>query len=136
AHTDIPSSISDILRPWTLSGRRRRRSKPAAPTTEPASYEWNSSHQVGFQKRPEESLMLTGDEYLVEVNATVQYRVVRPSEYLFAVTDAEGLLRHAVETALREAVGSAPLEAVLTGGRARLEEEIQTRAQATLTHDP
>jgi HflK protein len=110
------------------------KSKIQNPIEEPASYEWNTRHQAGFQKRQEESLMLTGDEYLVEVNATVQYRVSRPSDFLFAVASPEELLRHAAETAIRDAVGREPLEAVLTGGRARLETEIQASAQANVEH--
>jgi hypothetical protein len=46
---------------------------------EPAAYEWNVQHRSGrFQSRPEESLMLTGDQNMIELNATVHYEVDHP----------------------------------------------------------
>ena len=46
------------------------------PDTEPAAYEWNVQHRSGrFQRKPEESLMLTGDQNMIELNATVHYRL-------------------------------------------------------------
>ncbi|HKC85041.1 MAG TPA: heavy metal translocating P-type ATPase, partial [Blastocatellia bacterium] len=43
-------------------------------TGEPPAYEWNLQHRSGrYERRPDEALMLTGDENLIEVNAVVQY---------------------------------------------------------------
>ena len=53
------------------------RTNAAAPDAEPAAYEWNVQHRSGrFQRKPEESLMLTGDQNMIELNATVHYDLV------------------------------------------------------------
>src|SRR5262249_13954914 len=65
------------------------RSNAASASAEPAAYEWNVQHRAGrFQRLPEESLMLTGDQNLIELNATVHYDLPRPDDFLFR--QAEG----------------------------------------------
>ena len=51
---------------------------------EPAAYEWNVQHRTGrFQSIPEESLMLSGDQNMLELNATVHYIPQQPDDFLF-----------------------------------------------------
>jgi Cu+-exporting ATPase len=94
------------------------------PQADPLPLEWNTRHTGSVRRVAEEALLLTGDEYMVDANLTIQYRVRDAAQFLFRGADAEGLLRQAAETALRRAAGRAPLEALLTTGRAALEEEI------------
>ncbi len=60
-----------------------------AGAVEPAAYEWNTRHDTG-RYRPvlDESLMLTGDENLVEVYGVAHYSVADPAAYLLAARDA------------------------------------------------
>ncbi|MGA2735818.1 MAG: FtsH protease activity modulator HflK [Bryobacteraceae bacterium] len=96
---------------------------------EPAAYEWNVQHRSGrFQRRPEESLMLTGDQNMIEVNAVVHYQMSRPDDFLFGQLDAETTVRTAAESALQTTVSTAPLDDVLTSGR----QEIESRVMAAL----
>jgi len=45
------------------------RSNSTAPESEPAAYEWNVQHRSGrFQRKPEEALMLTGDQNIIEIS--------------------------------------------------------------------
>ena len=70
------------------------RSIAAKPDSEPAAYEWNVQHRSGrFQRRPEESLMLAGDQNMIEVNAVVHYRLAQPDEFLFRQLDGESTVR-------------------------------------------
>ncbi len=104
----------------------------AAPT-EPLAYEWNLQHRSGrYEKRPDEALMLTGDENLIEVNAVVQYAVGAPDDYLFATTDPANLVSVAAEAALRALIGQTPLDAVLTTGRSAIEGQARDLAQRKL----
>ena len=59
--------------------------------------------------------MLTEDENLVEFNYKVQYRVADPQDFLFKVRSPESTVRDAAESALRESVGTNPLDAILEG---------------------
>jgi membrane protease subunit HflK len=90
--------------------------------------------EVGFRSAPryrlvpQESLMLTGDENIVDAQAIVQYRVKSPGDYLFRVADPDQALRDATEVGLRSVIGRTTIEEVLTVGRV----EIQDRTRAFL----
>jgi len=76
-----------------------------------------------IQPIPRESLMLTGDENIVDAQIIVQYRIRDPIQYLFRIRDAIGTLRAATEVALRSRVGNTIIDEVLTVGRVRVQEE-------------
>jgi len=77
----------------------------------------------------DESLMLTGDLNLADVEWVVQYRIDNPYNYLFKVRNPEVTLRDISEAAMRQIVGDRTVNEVLTVGRAeissRLEELVQ-----------
>ena len=95
----------------------------AGDVAEPAAYEWNTRHDSG-RYRPvlEESLMLTGDENLVEVYGVAHYAVSDPAAFLLRARDTAELVRVTAETALRWTVARLPLDAVLTNERSAIEE--------------
>jgi membrane protease subunit HflK len=83
---------------------------------------------------PVESLMITGDENLVNTQVVVQYRISDLAHYLFKVWDPQGspegrTLRDAAETSLRGVVGSMTIDDILTIGRARVQEETKVELQ-------
>ncbi len=68
----------------------------------------------------DESLMLTGDLNLAQVEWVVQYRVSDPYQYLFKVRDPETTLRDISESAMRQIVGDRTVNEVLTVGRTEI----------------
>jgi membrane protease subunit HflK len=83
---------------------------------------------------PRESLMITGDENLVDIQMVVQYRITDLSQYLFKVWDPlgtpEGItLRDAAESALRGVGGSMTIDDILTVGRGRVQDETKVHLQ-------
>jgi len=67
---------------------------------------------------PEERLMLTGDENIVDVDFSV-FWLVKPdgvSQYVFNINDPEGTVKAVAESAMREVVGRSQIEPILTGG--------------------
>jgi membrane protease subunit HflK len=70
---------------------------------------------------PQESLMLTGDENIVDLNFSVQWRVSDAANYLFKVTDPEATVKMVAESAMREVVGKTPLLPILTTGRGQVQ---------------
>ncbi len=100
---------------------------------EPAAYEWNVQHRSGrFERKPEESLMLSGDQNMLELNATVHYRLARPDEYLFGLLDPDALIRAATESALQMVVTTTPLDDILTTRRREIEQRVFDSLQARL----
>jgi modulator of FtsH protease HflK len=83
---------------------------------------------------PEESLMLTGDENIVDVDFTVLWRI-KPkgvADYLFNIQNPEGTVKAVAESAMREVVGRSEIQAVLTGARTVTESTVQELMQRTL----
>ena len=76
---------------------------------------------------PEESLMLTGDEQMIDAQIIVQYQVSDPAKFLFNVYDLEGrsgTIKDAAEVALRHVVGQRPIDDVLIGEKLQVETDI------------
>jgi membrane protease subunit HflK len=109
------------------------RSNVAAAGTEPAAYEWNVQHRSGrFQRKPEESLMLAGDQNMMEVNAVVHYRLARPDQFILHQLDGEATVRSAAESALAAIATTTSLDDILTSGRRQVEERVKKELQGRL----
>jgi membrane protease subunit HflK len=84
---------------------------------------------------PEESLMLTGDENIVDVDFSV-FWVIKPaggaSEYLFNIQNPEGTVKAVAESAMREVVGRSEIQPILTGARQNIETAVHDLMQKTL----
>ena len=81
---------------------------------------------------PEESLMLTGDENIVDLDFSVTWRVEDPAKFLFTVRDPENSVKAVAESAMREVVGKTPLEQILTRGRGQVQTQAAELMQKTL----
>ncbi len=95
--------------------------------------------EVGFRgssrnKVLPESLMLTADESIVDVQYVVQYRLAPNGApaYLFNTVDPDESVRQAAETAMREIVGRKPMDFVLYSGRTEVASEVLELAQSIL----
>lgn len=77
-----------------------------------------------------ESLMLTGDLNLADVEWVVQFRIDNPYNYLFKVRNADETLRDISEAAMRQIVGDRTINEVLTVGRAEVASEAELIIQA------
>ena len=83
---------------------------------------------------PEESLMLTGDENIVDVDFTVLWRI-KPDgvgNYLFNIQNPEGTVKAVAESAMREVIGRSEIQPILTGARTLTESTVQELMQKTL----
>jgi membrane protease subunit HflK len=77
-----------------------------------------------------ESLMLTGDLNLADVEWVVQYRIEDPYKYLFIVRDPENTLRDISESAMRQVVGDRTVNEVLTVGRTEIAQTVKELVQS------
>ena len=85
---------------------------------------------------PEESLMLSGDENIVDVDFSVFWKVkpIAVGAYLFNIQNPEGTVKAVAEAAMREVVGHSTLQPILTGARQSTETGVQELMQKTLDH--
>ncbi len=81
---------------------------------------------------PEESLMITGDENIVDVDFVVFWRINDAPKFLFNIQDPERAVKDVAESAMREIVGQSDIEPILTEARAKTEADVQLLMQKVL----
>ena len=97
--------------------------------------------EIGFQSNGRrggsdsvaaESLMLTGDENIVDVDFEVQWKINSAPDYLFNVRDPDETVKTVSESAMREIMGRAKIATVLSDGKLRVEQDCKKLIQDTL----
>jgi len=86
----------------------------------------------GGRDVPRESLMLTGDQNIIDVDFAVQWRIKDSADFLFKIRDPENTVKLAAESAIREIMGQTPLEEALTKSRQLVEEQTKDLLQSIL----
>lgn len=84
------------------------------------------------QDRPEESLMLTGDENIVDIEFSVFWRIDDAPKYVFNLENPDQAIKAAAESAMREVIGRAALTAIITTGRTTIQNDARAVLQKTL----
>ena len=79
-----------------------------------------------------ESLMLTGDENIIDIDVAVFWRIRDAGEFLFNTRNPENTVKAAAESVMREVIGRTPIQPALTEARAQIEQEVRTGAQAIM----
>jgi modulator of FtsH protease HflK len=83
---------------------------------------------------PEESLMLTGDENIVDVDFVVFWRIKDAAAYLFNIQNPQTTVKDVAESAMREIVGQNDIQPILTKNRRETEDGVRNLMQRTLDH--
>lgn len=81
---------------------------------------------------PEEASMLTGDENIVNVQFSVQYKIKDPVEYLFNVTNQAAVVKNAAEAAMREVIGKSQIDSAITDGKLKIQSDATELLQQIL----
>jgi len=95
---------------------------------------------VGFQRLgtdrrrdlKDESLMLTGDENIVDIDFTVIWRIGDAGMFLFNIESPEATLKAVAESVMREVIGRRPIQDVLTAQKVEIENTVKDSIQQTL----
>ena len=93
--------------------------------------------EVGYRgntknKQPQEALMLTDDENIVDVQFAIQYTLKSPEDYLFNNRNPDDNVLQAAETAIREVVGKSKMDFVLSQGRSEVAARVKKLMQEIL----
>ena len=86
----------------------------------------------GVADVPEESLMLTGDENIVNIDFSVFWVIKNAGNFLFKIQDPQGTVKAAAETAMREVIARSNIQPILTEGRSLIETDTQEIIQQIL----
>lgn len=122
---NFPYPIGSVIKPQVTT----------VNTIEVGQRTGDTSRRVAAAREvPEESLMLTGDENIVDINFTVQWQVspARPQDYVFNLQNPDSAIKAAAESAMREIVGRRNIQSVLTTDRGAIETEVRQTMQRLL----
>ncbi len=92
----------------------------------------DSGRSSGIGEVPEESLMLTGDENIVDINYSVFWVIKDAGKFLFNIQSPVETVKAASETAMREVIAKSEIQSILTEGRSKIEVEVQEITQDIL----
>ncbi len=92
----------------------------------------DSGRSSGIGEVPEESLMLTGDENIVDINYSVFWVIKDAGKFLFNIQEPVETVKAASETAMREVIAKSEIQSILTEGRSNIEVEVQEITQNIL----
>ena len=118
----IPSPIEKVIK---------------VPVTITRSVEIGFRGQTGNNARnvDEESLMLTGDENIVDINFVVQWFVSDAAKYVFNIRDPEKNVKDSAESVMREVIGKTNIDFALAEGRDQVRQEAQDSLQKILDNN-
>lgn len=86
------------------------------------------------RQTPEEALMLTGDENIVDLNFTIFWIINDAKDFLFNVRNPEITIKSIGESVMREKIGQTPIDPILSEGKSIVEEEVKNKAQSVLDY--
>lgn len=118
-HLKLPSPIEHVYTPKVTQVR----------VTEIG---FRSSRSGQTKDFPHESLMLTGDQNIVDIDVVVQWKIKDAKDFLFNVEDQNRAIHNAAETTLRGIIGQHKIDDVLTTGRAAIQIELMQEMQLLL----
>ena len=97
-------------------------------------YRSGAGSQARLRDVPDESLMLTGDENIVDLDFEVQWRVnpLKASDFVFNLQNPEGTIKAIAESAMREVIGRRNIQAILTNEQSSVAQEVKEIVQSAL----
>ncbi len=125
-----PYPIETVYLPQVTRVNRVEVGMRATPST--SMFGGSSSDVV--RDVPEESLMLTGDENIVDVDFVVFWKISDAEAYLFNILNPQSTVKDVAESAMREIVGQNDIQPILTKSRRETEDAVRVLMQNTLNH--
>ncbi len=121
---NLPYPIGSVVRP----------SVTTVNTTEVGFRSSETRARTGQRDLNEESLMLTGDENIVDIDFAVQWQVnpARAADYVFNIQEPETSIKAVAESAMREIIGKRNIQAILTTERGPVEGDVKQLMQDVL----
>ncbi len=86
---------------------------------------YSSDNKGGYNIKNDESTMITGDYNIVNVDFFVEYKISDPVQFLFSSNDPEAILRNLIQSQVRNVVGSAAVDSVLTDGKENIQMQVK-----------
>ncbi|MBI1363129.1 MAG: FtsH protease activity modulator HflK [Proteobacteria bacterium] len=124
----LPWPVEAVLKPNVLQENMIQVGFRGMGATSPFA-RYDNSSQSAIRDIPEESLMLTGDENIVDLDFTVRWQIKDPEQFLFRVANPQSALFSLAESAMREEVGKRAIDEVLTEKREDIQVSVRKNIQ-------
>lgn len=121
----LPYPIETVLLPKALRVNTTSIGMRLAETPEGRG----ATHDV-----PAESLMLTGDENIIDINVTIFWKIDNAVDYLFNLRHPDALVKAVAESSLREVMGRTSIQPALTTARAQIEADVLKQTQQIMNN--
>lgn len=121
-HYRLPFPIERVDRPKVTEVKRAEIGFRTIDQGPPARY----------RDLPDESLMLTGNLNIIDIEMIIQYKIINAADYIFNVRDVQGTVHIVAEAALRQVVGKHDIDEALTTGKAQIQESTMILMQEIL----
>ncbi len=118
-HFKLPSPIEIVYKPRVRQIQRVE-----------IGFRVNQNGQV--RDFPHESLMLTGELNIIDIDLVVQYNIKEAKDYLFNIRNKDKVIHDAAETVIRGIIGSKQIDEALTTGKAEIQQLVQLQMQTLL----
>jgi membrane protease subunit HflK len=92
----------------------------------------NTTGRTGRNDIPEESLMLTADANIVDIDVVVIWNILNAHDFIFNIRSQEDTIKRVAESTTREVVGQTNLQPIITTGRENVAQRIKALTQETL----
>ncbi len=115
----IPSPVEKVI-------------KVAVTTTRNVEVGFRTQNAESIRNVDEESLMLTGDENIVDLNFVVQWFVSDAAKYVFNIRNPDKNIKDSAESVMREVIGKTNINFALSEGRDQVRQEAQDSLQIIL----
>jgi membrane protease subunit HflK len=126
-HWHLPWPIEHVLLPAVT---RINRTEIGYRSSAPADSD--SGNTAGGRDVPSESLMLTGDENIIDINLAVFWKISNAQDYLFNIRDPDNLVKAVAESSIREVIGRTPIQPALNQLRPQIEADVHAQTQQIL----
>ncbi len=120
-HYQIPYPIEQVLTPEVTRDNRLE-----------IGFRDNLRGSSSRRDVPDESLMITGDENIIDIDFVVFWRISDAGAYLFNLADPDGTIKVAAESVMREVIGETEIQNALTDGRESIQITVRQKLQDLL----
>ncbi|KAF8818645.1 FtsH protease activity modulator HflK [Rickettsia endosymbiont of Cardiosporidium cionae] len=93
---------------------------------------YQNASNTAFRDIGNESIMLTGDENIIELNVDVMWHISDLKKYIFNVENPNATIKLVAESAIREVIGNTPIASVLSSQKQEITDKIEILIQSTL----
>ena len=120
---NYPAPIGTVLKPRVTDVNQEQIGFRAATA---------GGRSAGVRDVPAESLMLTGDENIIDIQAVVFWQIADAGAFLFNIDNPQETVRNVAESAIREVIGKIPFEFTRTVGRGQVAGDVQGLIQSIM----